>query len=403
MAVATSTAILAATAASTAATMYGASKASNTAENAANQNTQLIQANQQRADQYMTPFVNTGTSALSPLQALITGGGYAQSAVQSSGGDQSSATPKIDTRAYFEANPDALANFQELQASGRTDAIATDPQAFVQNHWTTDGQRRDLPMVKPQTMPGNDARQDTGDGATTYGPEVPTRETYARPDTGAAPSAASYFTDFQADPGYQWAMDQALRAVKTKAGASGKYFSGARDIALQDRAVNLANQQHDAWWNRKNALLTGDRNQYNTDRATTNTNYIADRAYGTDVYNTDLIYNTNRFDKQVSDLFSLAGLGANSASAAVNAGTNTTNALTANNAALAGTQGNAAIAGANGITNAVGNALTAYGMYSGAYGGGGAPQTVGYTAPGAATYYGTPSYYTGGNALRRVA
>jgi len=382
------------------ATNSAANKAVNAAESATNANTQLIQANQARADQYMQPYVNAGGAALSPLQALITGGGYAQQAGQGGGG-QSDGTPKIDTRAYFEANPDALANFQELQASGRTDAIATDPQAFVQNHWQTDGQRRELPMAKPQTMPGNDARRDT---QATYGPGVPTRETYTRPDVGTAPDSASYFTDFQADPGYQWAVDQALRAVKTKAGASGKYFSGARDIALQDRAVNLANQQYGDWWNRKNALLVGDRGQYNTDRATSNTNYIADRAYGTDIYNTDLNYNTNRFDKQVSDLFSLAGLGANSASAAVGAGTNTTNALTGQNTALAGVQGNAAIAGANGVSNAVGNALTAYGMFGQANGvntGSGYSTGANPWAQQTGGYVGTPSYYTGGsNALR---
>lgn len=59
--------------------------------------------------------------------------------------------------------------------------------------------------------------------------------------TDAAKSA------FQAGPGYQWNVDQALDQTNRRANASGMQMSGNTLAALQDRASNLADQSYQGW------------------------------------------------------------------------------------------------------------------------------------------------------------
>lgn len=63
---------------------------------------------------------------------------------------------------------------------------------------------------------------------------------------------------FQADPGYQYAVDQALQGVNRNAAARGLLGSGRVMKDLTDRAQNMANQQYDRWFNRQNQAF----NQY---------------------------------------------------------------------------------------------------------------------------------------------
>jgi hypothetical protein len=49
---------------------------------------------------------------------------------------------------------------------------------------------------------------------------------------------------FQTDPGYQFARDEALRAVERQSGTGGGQYSGGVLAALQDRASGLAQQQY---------------------------------------------------------------------------------------------------------------------------------------------------------------
>ncbi len=52
---------------------------------------------------------------------------------------------------------------------------------------------------------------------------------------------------FQTDPGYQFAMDQALQATQRQTGTGGFQGSGNVLTALQDRAAGLASQQYGNW------------------------------------------------------------------------------------------------------------------------------------------------------------
>jgi hypothetical protein len=53
--------------------------------------------------------------------------------------------------------------------------------------------------------------------------------------------------NFQASPGYQWNVNQALDQTQRAAGAAGELYSGNTAAALQDRASNLANQEYQTY------------------------------------------------------------------------------------------------------------------------------------------------------------
>jgi hypothetical protein len=55
---------------------------------------------------------------------------------------------------------------------------------------------------------------------------------------------------FQASPGYQWNVSQALDQTNRAAGAAGELYSGNTASALQDRASNLANQEYGTYYDR---------------------------------------------------------------------------------------------------------------------------------------------------------
>lgn len=55
---------------------------------------------------------------------------------------------------------------------------------------------------------------------------------------------------FQQGPGYQFAVDQAMQGAARAASAGGALNSGNTQIALQDRASGLANQEYGSWLDR---------------------------------------------------------------------------------------------------------------------------------------------------------
>lgn len=63
---------------------------------------------------------------------------------------------------------------------------------------------------------------------------------------GAAGNAAAT-NAFQAGPGYQYAVNQAMQGVNRAAAAGGMSASGNAMIAAQDRANQLANQEYGTW------------------------------------------------------------------------------------------------------------------------------------------------------------
>lgn len=58
------------------------------------------------------------------------------------------------------------------------------------------------------------------------------------------------FSQFREDPGYQYAVNQAIQGVDRSAAARGLVTSGATIKAIQDRAYNLADQGYSNYFNR---------------------------------------------------------------------------------------------------------------------------------------------------------
>lgn len=70
--------------------------------------------------------------------------------------------------------------------------------------------------------------------------------------------------DFQQSPGYQWQLDQGLRAATNAQAARGMGKSGAAMKELNTYAQGLANQDYGNWWNRQIGLKELNLGQYNT-------------------------------------------------------------------------------------------------------------------------------------------
>lgn len=67
-------------------------------------------------------------------------------------------------------------------------------------------------------------------------------------------AAAGAMANFTASPGYQYALDQGVRAVQGSAAAGGMLHSGATLKAIQDRGMQLASQDFGTYYNRLAAL-----------------------------------------------------------------------------------------------------------------------------------------------------
>ena len=345
-------------------------RASQAATDAANQNAQVQREiyDQTRAD--LQPYNAAGYEALSRLL----------------GSDLSGAPPSVPNwDQYLRDNQDVLASAQAAKQAGDPRSL----EEMAQAHYETWGKNEGR-LLENQPVYGS---------LPTY-----TRPEMSRPEFtqtaptmggyGSRPTADTYFKDFKNSPGYQNILNEALRAVNAGSATAGKFYSGNRAIALQNRAAGLADQDYGDWWNRQNTLYQTDLSQYNMDRGFAQQNYNTalqqynvdrnvlnqnfeadrgynnnvfntDRAYGTDVFNQNRAYYTNLQNTQTGNLFNLLNLGQNSAAQTGNAGQNYAAQATANNNALASAQGNAALANANNINNILGQGMQAYGLYAG--------------------------------------
>lgn len=263
-----------------------AKSAAKTQANAANQasQTQLDMFNTIRGD--LGQYRDLGSAALPAYQRLL--------GLSAPAGSAASA-PKIDTDAYFAQNPDALANFRALQASGRTDAVATDPQAFVADHWEKDGSRRTLPMTQAQSA-GTGSAAGTGAGTfdwDTYlltNPDVQRAWNVATAEqkaelaskygvTNAQQFAALHYknngqqegrgvesmTDTEAAlrslPGYQFARDQGIASAQRSLGSKG--LTGAQLKGVSRFVTGLADQTYGEQVNRLGAAVSAGQNAAN--------------------------------------------------------------------------------------------------------------------------------------------
>jgi hypothetical protein len=277
----------------------------------------------------------------------------------------------VDWMKYLQDNPDALANYNDIHASGRTDALANDPIAFAQFHWQDDGARRPLPMTAATAPQGGGA---TGPSAPP-GYNDPTSPggymTGPRPDPGSAPARTPYgaldigLGSYQKSPYYDFVQSEGLKGLDHVASSMGGLMSGARVKAAERFNNNLASTDYTDWRN----YTTG---QYNIDRGRADNQYTqdlgqydADRARSDGLYADDRAFTTGRYDTRNNQLMSLAGFGSASTNATNNAAQSFAQSDAQARMAGATAQGNGQIQGANALTSGINNLVT-----TGAYLGG---------------------------------
>ena len=311
----------------------------------------------------------------------------------------------FDTGAYLNSNPDVAAEFERLNSTPEGQATlqangVTSPDDYAARHYETSGQAegRQVQQYAPDAVDPNAApdlmnarRPDIGPA-----PTFQRGQDIAMQDYGQAPDAASYYANFEADPGAAYRRSEALSGVNAASAARGKLRSGDAAKALATLASDLGSQEYGNWFNRQTQRLAADRGQFNTNRsfagnlytsqnARQDQNFGEDRAYGSNLFdlnrqrsdanfNADRTFQAHRADTRVSNLFRVSGVGDNAIGNVTAAGNNfTTNAMNSN-ATTANIAGNSAMNRANantdlisGIGGAVSSGLNAFGSGGGRF------------------------------------
>ena len=222
-----------------------------------------------RAD--YAPWRTTGTNALGALARLY-------------GVSSNSDGSPTDWGAYVRGNPDALDNWNAIKdTTGGQEQFGGDIAKFGQYHYGADGSRRDLTQF----------------------------------NTGA--SGGGQYGGFIASPGYQFRLDQGLKAIERSAAARGGLRSGATMKALNDYAQGTASDE---------------------------------------------------FQRYSAGLQSLAGVGQSATQSIAQAGQNYASNSASTNAALGAGRASAYMNTGNAINSTVGNLASAY-LYSKGFGGSG--------------------------------
>lgn len=231
---------------------------------------------------------------------------------------------------------------------------AASQQAAAADQATAE-QQREFDQIQQNNAPflqtGTAANQQLGQLLGLGSNNMENMPTYGSSDSssGGYGSLAQPFTlaDFQADPGYQFTLQQGQQALNRAASAGGKYFSGAAIKGLTDYNQNAASTQYQTAYN-----------NYNTNQ-------------------------TNLYNR----LAGVSGAGQTASSSDATAGTNAANQISSNitgagNAQAAGTvgQANAWSTGLNGIGNDALFSATMYGLN---------PNYRGVSGSNYATAYGT--------------
>lgn len=303
-------------------------------------------------------------------------GGYA-------GGVPAQPQGGIDGQAYWDANPDlaadqSLSGFNPGDLTGDGAVDNADRGAWhYQNYGQNEG--RPAPQVAPDPVDPNAApdlmnarRPDMGPPPTPQrGPD------FQMQDFGQAPDAASYYANFEADPGAAYRRSEALSGVNAYSAARGKLRSGDAAKALATLASDLGSQEYGNWFARQTQRLAADRGQFNANRSDSrnlysyqnnrgDANFVSDRGNVQDLwtfqnnrndnnFDTDRQFQTNRLDNRVNNLFRVANYGQNAAGAVGNATTNFSNNATNINQNQADVIGQAAINRANNKRNLYGS------------------------------------------------
>lgn len=394
------TAAVASAAIGAAGTMYAANQQSRSAQQAMNAQQQATNqgiAAQERAlaqvQQNNQPFMQGGVQALDALLAE-----YGLSSNQGGGTMNSAAQP--DFNAYLQANPDVAAEYQQEAAAGTLAQMGINtPEQFAQWHYGTYGQAegRELPMSGGQ---GGEAGPSVS-GQLTLQQQIENlggRPQMDRPDFVSAeyvapPSEAQYFSNFEESPGFQFQLQEAMRNANVARFSRGIGSSGGTMRELQNRAVGLAAQDYNNWFNRQNALYQSaiGNSQFATNFNLSNAQqqnalrqgaFESDRLYGNSNFDADRNFLVSENQRRLSNLSGIAGMGQAAASgvnsAALGVANNTAGYLNTNANALAAGYSQIADARASGVSTLTGmaqNALT--GIGSNNRGSGGVPRSTG--------------------------
>jgi len=162
--------------------------------------------------------------------------------------------------------------------------------------------------------------------------------------------------NLEADPGFNFARDQATNAVNAAQASQGGFNSGNRLAALADRITGLSSQFANDAFNRQssqsNTNFGRDLTRFGLDTNRNNQNFNRNLTrFGIESDQENQLF--GRDQARLNRLASLAGVGQTSANQlgafGQNTATNIGNALTQN----AATQGQLGIAGANSLNNAI--------------------------------------------------
>ncbi|MGL5720654.1 MAG: hypothetical protein ACRCYP_07710, partial [Alphaproteobacteria bacterium] len=204
---------------------------------------------------------------------------------------------------------------------------------------------------------------------------------FSRPFNGAAlANDAGYqdvardfsLSDFQADPGYQFRMQQGAEALQNSAAARGNLMGGDTGRALMEYGQNFASNEF------QNAFQRYQQNRQFRSGAyqdAFNRN-SAERGNAYNVFNRERDFAANERNTRYNQLANLAGLGQTANTSVGNWGSNAANA--AGNFGVMGS--NAAAAGTMGQTNAWTNAANQIGGAWAQYQAQQRPSANGYTA-----------------------
>jgi hypothetical protein len=315
----------------------------------------------------------------------------------------------FDTGAYLNANPDVAQEFERLNSTPEGQATlqangVTSPDDYAARHYETSGQAegRQVQQYAPEPVDPNAAPDLMNARRPDIGP-APTFERSAdirMQDYGSAPDAASYYSNFEADPGAAYRRSEALSGINAASAARGKLRSGDAAKALGTLASDLGSQEYNNWFNRQSQRLAADRGQFNQNRsfagnlytsqnARQDQNFGDDRTYGSNLwdlnrqrsdtnFNADRNYQTNRADTRVNNLFAISNAGDAGIRNVTAAGNNfTSNAMNTNNDIAANAGVSAAARGqantdlVNSLGSAAGNVFSAFSS-----GGGMAPRVT---------------------------
>ena len=363
-----------------------AASAASAAASAASIAEQKRQYDQTRQDQQ--PFMNSGYNSMNALNSRL---GLAQFA-QNADGSQYQAQSPQSWEQYQTANPGIPAGGAQGGYTGGWQGGDNGGQSWVETspaHGGTPGATRedyDAYVNQYNTdNPSNPAiAAQAGTGQQQGGPEM-----YGQFQGGQQPipqysnnsealpqfqNDSNFEFDLEADAGYNFARDEAIKSASRTAAGQGGYNSGNRLAEISDRVTGVASQYADQAYNRQ--LSTSqenfgrDVNRYGMDTNRNNTNYSRNLTdygvekdanatqYNRDLteYGLDVSRNTDMYGRDqtyLNRLAAMSGMGQTAVNNTGVVGANSANNISSYLQNNGTSQANAAYLQANGNNNAV--------------------------------------------------